>query len=211
MKARGGKGYRSTMKLTTIIAAAAVALTAQGCIASKGDTTSMLTLQIEDGFTPAEQQAIQDAVTAWMRLTGYDYSTMYIAVQPGGCGTAMEQQANTTCVHPGWASDEDAFEPGETYKHGWNGQSDIFLPPTAPYDSGDSAADLARFTQVAAHEIGHAMGLLHTQPGTVMFHGAEKAAMLPTCDDLAQYLSIRGMRDSSPECPSGGSFTLEFN
>jgi Metallo-peptidase family M12 len=61
-------------------------------------------------------------------------------------------------------------------------------------------------TRAIAHELGHAMGLEHTQTGTLMCADGSCAAVTPTCDDVAQWSSVRHARSAERSCPHGGWF-----
>jgi hypothetical protein len=66
--------------------------------------------------------------------------------------------------------------------------------------------------QSIAHELGHAMALGHTQADTLMCAsiGCEEGNVKPTCDDIDQWMNIRGITQwSLPECPYGGSYHFE--
>jgi hypothetical protein len=47
-------------------------------------------------------------------------------------------------------------------------------------------------TKIVAHEFGHAMGLSHDVPGTVMCEDVNCAANKVTCGDVAQFWRVRG-------------------
>lgn len=46
------------------------------------------------------------------------------------------------------------------------------------------------FLQTAEHELGHSLGLVHTNPGEVMYHSQEGAAKEVECGDLVQFCGI---------------------
>lgn len=46
--------------------------------------------------------------------------------------------------------------------------------------------------RVFAHEMGHAMGLLHTGPGTLMYPYGDKGSKTVTVADVAQWYHVRG-------------------
>jgi hypothetical protein len=51
-----------------------------------------------------------------------------------------------------------------------------------------TSLDAETFHQTALHEIGHALGLKHTRPGTVMCMNTTCATLEVTCGDLVQLL-----------------------
>jgi hypothetical protein len=54
------------------------------------------------------------------------------------------------------------------------------------------ATDTNDLRQTAEHELGHALGLVHTGPGTVMAPEVQEAAPDVTDADVAQFLKVHG-------------------
>jgi hypothetical protein len=78
---------------------------------------------------------------------------------------------------------------GITY---WHGEScDIHIP----YDLND--ADFLR--RITTHEFGHAIGLVHTGPDTIMYYNINGGATHITCADLAQVCNVWNNGSSDPD------------
>jgi Matrixin len=59
-------------------------------------------------------------------------------------------------------------------------------------DTVVAGVDNYTFPQTATHEIGHALGLIHTGPGTIMCVYQSCEPIDITCEDLNQYNKLRG-------------------
>ena len=77
-----------------------------------------------------------------------------------------------------------------------------------PMDVDDKLSP-AEMVAVISHEIGHGMGLQHTQKSTIMCWNQTCQSPFITCDDQTQWTDIRGISDKSQSCPHGGSYTLQ--
>ena len=100
---------------------------------------------------------------------------------------------------------------GSAFFIGWTKRS-IFTDSADVYIQNDLSplwSESNTYLEIVEHELGHAMGLRHIQANTLMYWEIAGDILTPTCDDAAQWFSIRGMPVMTEECPQGGTFTYE--
>jgi hypothetical protein len=87
------------------------------------------------------------------------------------------------CLHPVQSVPPVPWQPGHLV--GYTVYSEIWLatPDLQAYDA-------AHRQRVIAHELGHAMGLQHTGPGTLMYPAANGGAMTVQPTDAAQWRTV---------------------
>ncbi len=99
---------------------------------------------------------------------------MAVPTQPGEASDVEGQTGGGSCGGIGGSSsDRDRC---------W-GIVSVF-PPASEHGDAES-------TRVIVHELGHAMGLSHTGPGTVMCHTSVCASLTVMPADVAQWQSVR--------------------
>jgi hypothetical protein len=156
------------------------------------------TVYIDKSFRSDEQQSIVAATDLWLQAI----PTLRLNVIIGECnmGEAVicihratlasiqnmqgnNQQYGGITIHPGWTLFDDDF-----------GSSNIYLPVDI-LDEDNLLAYPGAFMQASAHELGHGLGLIHTQYGTLMYRqlvaDVQGGAQIPTCTDLQQYYKLR--------------------
>jgi hypothetical protein len=178
----------------SLAACAALALYALGCDPAPGYAYEVV---IDPAFSAPEAAYALDALQSWETIL--DGRMKVSSVSTGACSGADHQ----ICIHAATQDEIVALggEPstlGRTMRSDMSDRADVYILSYA-----DPSANV---TRTIAHELGHAMSLEHTQRGTVMCFETGCAAPVPTCDDVAQWDSVRHGFMADSKCPNGGAF-----
>jgi hypothetical protein len=176
-----------------------------GCLPAPPDHYSVVvSFDLPFRYIAAANQAFDN----WDTLLDGQVSFTY---DPTG---VCKGDADEICVHASskaWILAHGG-EPGFigfTIHYEMSNHADIYIPV-----SEDEGQDQAGLVQIMSHEIGHAMSLAHTQPGTLMCYGQSCASLNLTCNDAAQYNAVHATFGNwakwpgSKACPNGGNYTL---
>ena len=148
-------------------------------------------LVIDPAFSAEEVASITEASHAWEAVLD---ARVKLTSAVGAC----RGDNHEICVHSATKSQIVALgipsTIGFTNRSGISDRADVYLLVTDG-------------VRAVAHELGHAMGLEHTQAGTLMCDDSGCAAFVPTCDDAAQWDAVRHGIVADRSCPKGGSFT----
>lgn len=177
------------MKLITSLSIAALMC---GCNRNLGDSYHVI---ISHKFSSDQATTIQSALDSWEaalygRLSldreisdqcdfledrkGISDADYTICIVPSTTEHATEvcERDSVACTHSDWNS----------------GSSTVYIGMNNP----KLWATRFGFQQAIAHEFGHALGLGHTDLGTIMYpYVIGKPTITPTCNDVDQYFSIR--------------------
>lgn len=171
------------------------------CTVSPGYTYSVV---IDPSFSSEDKAAIIAGLQGWEHITDGEFSVSSISY--GSCNSNVNQ----ICFVPSTENQVDRLRGstkgdviGLTLRSYSNDNSVIYIPL-------DATAGLPPnvMTTLAAHELGHALGLDHTQTGTVMCWTYSCQAPLPTCDDYQQWKDVRSITTDNFFCPKGGTYVL---
>jgi hypothetical protein len=176
------------MRSGALVGALAACILA-GCDPAPGHDYQLV---IDPRSTDAEAASITDAMYSWVVILD---GRLKVSSAIGTCHGADRE----ICVHLATQAQIESLGGlpsalGRTLRSDMSDRADVYIRVTAG-------------TRAIAHELGHAMGLEHTQAGTLMCSDRGCAAFSPTCDDVAQWGTIRNAPIVDPSCPKGGSFT----
>lgn len=144
---------------------------------------------ISDAFTVAQRAALERALNEWRAAV----PELRLNVAGSTCEREAENSRHKRiCVAP--------VDPDTMIVDAGADPNVIGLTRIARYDGGapvlvtinvDVLTD-AQQTSCEAHELGHAMGLVHThKPGTLMFPSMDRADAAPTARDVRDWHHIR--------------------
>ena len=137
-----------------------------------------------DGMLPVEP------CSGGERMVCFHATTLAWILQKEGSTFGCDTPGKPPCIYPAYTSRHHNVDGADVYV-------------AVDYDSRFSAEVLR---QILAHEFGHAMGLEHIAGTNVMNWVVQGQAPTPTCNDVAQWLSIRHQDVRTEQCPEGGSF-----
>jgi predicted Zn-dependent protease len=153
-------------------------LTALACVGCVGPLDHYR-VTLDPSLSTAETDALTGALADWSAKTGHQD---LFEVQMAPCDVAADRgEPGAICI--GHSDDLPADRSAELVK--WtDGQGGVIR-------MSDRASGI--LPQAAAHELGHAMGLVHTGEGTLMAPMPDEAAPSVTEADVAQWRSVRGL------------------
>jgi hypothetical protein len=166
-------------------------------------------ITIDPAFSRGQKADIIAAVEEWEnQLPGV---LTILAISTGPCTGAGRE----LCIHRSTlaavTAQIDAINPNYSHTGTYlaNTRRDRFMDKaeTDVSDDYDSTFSGHTFQQVIAHELGHALGLEHIAGHNLMYWSTVDWSPTLTCDDVAQYLSLRSISTVTAQCPHGGSFT----
>jgi predicted Zn-dependent protease len=138
-------------------------------------------LAIASGFSDAQYQAIRDAASEWQASSGNYVTFDPVVASVSAWGTVTSTDSDVIAFQAdSVGAIRSEFGGGAIGYTQYEGQSsNVYL---------GTSLDAETFHQTALHEIGHAIGLKHTTPGTVMCQDTTCATLEITCGDLVQLL-----------------------
>lgn len=135
---------------------------------------------LDPAFTTSQQQVILTALDAWTQATGVSFSLT------NACAPTDYQ----ICLHPVSADQLHRQDPtfagvptGLTYRDYGSQSSQVWLL---------SSLGEKWWLENTEHEIGHALGLEHTESGTLMYAYLGTNSGIIVCQDQQQYAALRG-------------------
>jgi hypothetical protein len=178
---RGEKRAFAVVARAWLVAVAAPMLA--GCAAPRG-LGEHYTLSISPRFTAEQTDSIIAGATEWSRATvGLTFEFVVSECMHGVLGESV-------CIHP---SDRRACnnEYASGCATGHPGDGIAIITAEIAAQAADDVEGKAVFHHTAMHELGHAMGLAHSKPGTLMNGDYWTAADHVTSDDVAQFWTLR--------------------
>lgn len=163
------------MKALALIACLALIQLLWGC--ARADIRDEYDVTVESSFSTADQASIIAGLDDWQaKVPVRLHVTIGLSCPPGDGQICIQNVSAHT-------AEEQAGRPvsGDTDP----GDGAIWLDTVLV----DSYHDVQ---MVSAHEVGHAMGLVHEGPGNLMSPGAKTAVPRVTCNDAAQWYQVRG-------------------
>lgn len=159
-------------------------------IVSCGGTPSSYSVMI-DGFTPEQASTVVEACRIWEHAVA-DPSRLRLFVNIGEpCDLSHD---DAICVFPTTMAKIAEANGAERFGVTYHRLHDV--QPQGTIDPMGSviyvATDTGDVKQTSEHELGHALGLVHTGPGTVMAPYVQEAARNVTPADVGQFMKVHG-------------------
>jgi predicted Zn-dependent protease len=164
------------MKFFTLLTAA-VLLT--GCQFKFG---SHYQVKIDPNFSADQQDQVFHSIEKWQDVSSNSVTFNTVIAS---CNIANDK--NEICVHASSQAQINSLSGTDNYSgytEAEGNNSDVYIPL-------DTLQPGAIFLTTIEHELGHALGLVHTGKGTVMCASSTCAAPEVTCADIQQYDSLR--------------------
>jgi hypothetical protein len=144
-----------------------------------------------DGFTPEQTMVVVEACRTWERAVA-DPSRLRLFINVDmPCDLGHD---DAICVLPTTMAEIAEGNGVERFGVTYHRRQDV--QPQATVDPLGSliyvATDTGDVKQTSEHELGHALGLVHTGPGTLMAPYVQEAARDVTPADVEQFLKVHG-------------------
>lgn len=141
----------------------------------------------DPGFSAATLAAAHAAAADWMANV-----PVKITFADGVCPD--QRQLGMICMHPVASIPPNPFEPGVLT--GYTVFTEMWLVESTLVKQSPALAQ-----RLIAHEMGHAMGLLHHGPGTLMYPYSDQGSLTVTPDDVEQWKAVRVLAGSDAGAP----------
>lgn len=141
-------------------------------------------VRIDPAFDADQVEAIASAAASWEAVVPVALDVVVATCSEGSA------PAGVVCIRPTMEAVLRAAHDGVNvgaWTYYQQNSADVLAATDMP-------GGALYFQQALAHELGHAMGLVHTGPGTVMYaiHDADMASG-PTSADAAQWAALRDL------------------
>jgi hypothetical protein len=195
------------MLKTILLIASALVLTS--ACAPTPDYPTQYTVLIDPAFDAlGEMPQVMEGLQLWEVATGVTFIPVISNVVCDKDTSVFSPDNSDTChhafsIHPDTHDDLVSKFNDTTligYCRGWSlrNAGSVVGAWSNVYVQYNTSA----FAETLQHEVGHALGLVHTGPGTLMCWNTDCSPGQITCDDVQQYRALRGISFDlpSPAC-----------